>query len=219
MLSCQLRLSLHPFYLALLPVAVLLKGSTPEAPKTEAHLRQPDPEQFGSKRLEIERSGPTQLGDKQLEDLDGSYERRFADGLKEELLFRDDGFAYAADLRNAVRAAVALGNRWLFGRAWSMIREHFLRADTEDPRAKHMVLWRYKPGTTPDASGSKETGLLADALWEAHKRRESPEYRGMATQVPGAYLGHGYWEADRRFIVKNYIIATAPRRCLRAHGF
>ncbi|WP_233993542.1 hypothetical protein [Salinibacter altiplanensis] len=204
---------------ALLPVAILLEGSTSGAPETEAHLRQPGPERLGSerlgsKRLEAEWSDPEQSQNKQLEnkqlkdlqlkDLASSYERRLTDSLKEGLPFRDDGFAYAVDLGNTMRAAVALGNRRLFDRAWGMIREQFLQVDTDDPRAKHTVLWRYKPGVSPDASGSKETGLLADALWEAHKRWESPEHHEMATQVLGAYLEHGYWETDRRFIVKNY---------------
>jgi len=140
----------------------------------------------------------------ELEQLASSYEARLVDGLADGLPFRDDGFAYAVDLGNTMSAAVALGNRPLFDRAYGMIREHFLRADAEDPRARHTVLWRYKPDTSPDASGSKETGLLADALWEAYERWSNPEHRRMATKVLDAYLRHGYWETDRRFVVKNY---------------
>jgi len=144
------------------------------------------------------------LEDPQFEDLASSYERRLTNSLRKGLPFRDDGFAYAVDLGNTMRAAVAVGNRPLFDRAYGMIREYFLQTDTEDSRAEHTVLWRYKPGASPDASGSKETGLLADALWEAHERWGNPEYREMATRVLGAYLEHGYWETDRRFIIKNY---------------
>ncbi|MCS3756193.1 hypothetical protein [Salinibacter ruber] len=140
----------------------------------------------------------------ELEQLVSSYEARLADGLETGLPVRDDGFAYAVDLGNTMGAAVALGNRSLFDRAYGMIRAHFLRVDTGDPRARHTVLWRYKPGTAPDASGSRETGLLADALWEAYERWGNPEHRRMATKVLDAYLRHGYWETDRRFVVKNY---------------
>ncbi|WP_263784400.1 hypothetical protein [Salinibacter grassmerensis] len=133
-----------------------------------------------------------------------SYEARLAGDLEEGLPFRDDGYAYAVDLGNTMSAAVALGNRSLFDRAYGMVRAHFLRAGAKDPRARHTVLWRYKPGTTPDASGSKETGILADALWDAYERWGSDEYRRMAVKVLDAYLRHGYWEADRRFVIKNY---------------
>ncbi|MFO8098161.1 MAG: hypothetical protein R6T83_00905 [Salinibacter sp.] len=150
----------------------------------------------------------------ELETLTSSYEARLTSDLDDGLPVRDDGFAYAVDLGNTMRAAVALGNRPLFDRAYSMIQEHFLRADAEDPRAQHTVLWRYNPDTPPDASGAKETGLLADALWEAYERWKNPEHREMATTVLDAYLRHGYWEPNppspdqrangQRFIVKNY---------------
>lgn len=139
-----------------------------------------------------------------LRDLASSYEHRLTEGLEKGIPFRKDGFAYAIDLGNTMRAAVTLGNRPLFNRAYGMIREHFLRTNTKDPQARHTVLWRYKPNAAPDASGSKETGVLADALWEAYQRWGNPKHRRMAQEVLDAYLSHGYWETDQRFIVKNY---------------
>lgn len=166
-------------HISVLSAAVLLGGCTSSAPDTT-----PPPEK--------------------LEDLISSYESRLVNDLREGLPFRDDGFAYAVDLGNTMTTAVALDNRELFDRAYGLIREHFLRTDAEDPRARYTILWRYKPNTVPDASGSKETGVLADALWEAYERWGDREHREVATKVLDAYLEHGYWETERRFVVKNY---------------
>jgi hypothetical protein len=57
----------------------------------------------------------------QLKRLTRGYERRLADGLKKGLPFRDDGFAHAVDLGNAMRTTVALGNRQLFERACHVV--------------------------------------------------------------------------------------------------
>ena len=168
---------------ALLSAAVLLGGSTSSVPVDAA----------------VEKAHAERL-----KGLASRYEHRLAEGLRKGLPVRADGFAYAIDLGNVMSAAVALDNRPLFDRAYGMIREHFLRTDTKDAQARHTVVWRYEPRTAPDASGAKETGVLADALWEAYERWGHPPHREMAKTVLDAYLRHGYWETDRRFVVKNY---------------
>jgi len=95
-----------------------------------------------------------------------------------------------------------------------VVREHFLRANTEDPRAQHTVLWRYKPVALQarrysrrlrlEGDGPSYRCLLGGTPWEAHQRWDDPEYRKMATQVLSAHLEHRHWETDQRFIVKNY---------------
>lgn len=132
------------------------------------------------------------------------YEKRLEEGLAGGLPFRDDGYAYAVDLSNTMRAAAVTDNRALFEGAYRMMKAHFLRTDTNDPRAQYTVLRRHKPGTTPDASGSKETGNLADALWAAYRQWGDPRHRKMALKVLDGYLKHGYWETDQRFVAKNY---------------
>jgi len=131
-------------------------------------------------------------------------ERQVAQDLKKGLPVRADGYAYAIDLTNTMRAAVQMDNRTLFDRAYRLIEAHFLRTNTNDERARHTVLWRYAPEHPPDASGVKETGALADALWRAYEEWEDPRYREQARTVLDAYLRHGSWGPDNRFRVKNY---------------
>jgi hypothetical protein len=82
-----------------------------------------------------------------------------------------------------MRTAVALGNRQLFERAYHVVREQWSESTSFGPTRKTLAhstrscgatsLWRYKPGAALNASGLKETGLLADALWEAHPGRHT----------------------------------------------
>lgn len=140
----------------------------------------------------------------QLAGLSRAYEARLLEGLEDGVPVRDDGYAYAVDLSNVMRAAAVADNRPLFDRAYQLTREHFLRTDTEDPRARYTVLWRYRKGEEPGASGARETGNLANALWEAYRQWGEAEHKEAALQVLDAYLRHGYWESERRFLVKNY---------------
>jgi len=131
-------------------------------------------------------------------------EERLHSEYKAGLPFRNDGFAYAIDVANTMQAAAVRDDRPLFNRANRLMRSHFLRTKSDDARAQHTVLWRYHPDRSPDASGSKETGRLAEALWTAYQQWGTPTHRDRALAVLDAYLRHGVETDDGRFHVKNY---------------
>jgi len=141
------------------------------------------------------------------ETFDGLIERteqRLLDKIQTTRPARADGYVYAIDLAYIMRVGALLDNQRLFERAYTLVQDHLLQINVNDPRARYTVRWRYHPERPRDASGAKETGMVADALWTAFEQWGHPHHRSIAIKVLNAYLDHGYWETDRRFLVKNY---------------
>lgn len=124
--------------------------------------------------------------------------------LKEGLPYRLDGYSYAVDLGNILRAAAVARDEILFEIAFERFRQFFLVNPSDGWEKGQTVVWRTIDGTNRDATGSAETINAADAFWIAFERWGKEEYKILAHDLAQSYLHHGSWIEGNRFFVKNY---------------
>ena len=82
-----------------------------------------------------------------------------------------------------------------------ILKKHYIVRDSWIDSA---VLWRYKPGSEIDASGTAETIHCAYAIFMAYKRWKNEEYKQVSYSLAKAYVKHGFMLDSNRFLVKNY---------------
>ncbi len=123
--------------------------------------------------------------------------RRLSLGLPSRL----NGFSYAIDLAEIMQTGAEIGDSTMFNTAYEILKKHYI---IRDSWIDSSILWRYKPGVEPDASGTAETIHCAHAIFLAYKKWKKEEYKRASYSLAKAYLKHGYMIDSNRFIVKNY---------------
>ncbi len=121
--------------------------------------------------------------------------------LNSGLPFRKDGFCYAIDLAEIMQTGVEIGDSIMFNRAYEILKKYYI---IRDSWIDSSILWRYKPGVEPDASGTAETIHCAHSIYLAYKKWKKEEYKRVSYSLARAYLKHGYMINSDGFIVKNY---------------
>ncbi|MEN3039621.1 MAG: hypothetical protein ABDI07_10830 [Candidatus Kryptonium sp.] len=117
------------------------------------------------------------------------------------LPFRPDGFCYAIDLAEIMHTSVEINDSIIFGRVYEILKRNYI---IRDSWIDSSILWRYKPGSDIDASGTAETIHCAYAIFLAYKKWKVEEYRRVSYSLAKAYLKHGYMIDSNKFLVKNY---------------
>lgn len=118
-------------------------------------------------------------------------------------LRRGDGYTYAVDVTQLMLHAAHVGRLDLYLRLRDFAARHLLLDDPADPYTQGFVVWRWRPDTPPDASGTTEALRLAAALWQGARRLHRPADAALAVRVLHGYArhaatDHGVW------LVRNY---------------
>ncbi|MCS7229325.1 MAG: hypothetical protein RMJ81_08750 [Candidatus Kryptonium sp.] len=121
--------------------------------------------------------------------------------IEQGLPFRPDGFCYSIDLAEIMHMAVEIDDSIIFRRAYEIIKRNYI---IRDSWIDSSILWRYKPGSEIEASGTAETIHCAYAIFLAYKKWKVKEYKQVSYSLAKAYFKHGYMIDSNKFLVKNY---------------
>jgi len=116
---------------------------------------------------------------------------------------RADGFTYSVEVGQLMAHAA----RRRLEDLYAPLREHAVRNlildDPGEPFTRGFVLWRHRPDTPPDASGTTEALRVAEGLWLGSETFGRPEDRDLTAAVIRGYARHagvdqGMW------MIRNY---------------
>ncbi len=137
-------------------------------------------------------------------------------------LARPDGFVYTVDIAQLMLFAAREGDRELYETLAGFAMENVVLNRPDDPYTRGFVLWRYREGSEPDASGTTEALRLAEGLWEGWKAFDGEEDRQWALIVLRGYARHaavesGVWMirnyfnlGTRAFATNSFLVDYAP---------
>lgn len=119
------------------------------------------------------------------------------------LLERTDGWVYTVDVALLLIFAANEQDRELYENLRDFARAHLVLDFPEDPYTRGFVLWRYREGETPDASGTTEALRLAEGLWRGAKAFDRGGDRELSVVILGGYARHA---AEERgvWLIRNY---------------
>jgi hypothetical protein len=135
---------------------------------------------------------------------------------------RTDGWVYTVDVALLMIFAANEGDRELYEKLRELARSHLIIDSEDDPYTKGFVLWRFKRGETPDASGTTEALRLAEGLWRGAKafgRADDKElsvvilrgYARHAAEEQGVWLIRNYFNlGTRSFATNSFLVDYAP---------
>ncbi len=138
------------------------------------------------------------------------------------MLERTDGWVYTVDIALLMIFAANEGDRELYEKLRELARSHLVIDSPGDSYMKGFVLWRYKEGETPDASGTTEALRLAEGLWRGAKtfgRADDKElaivilhgYARHAAEEQGVWLIRNYFNlGTRSFATNSFLVDYAP---------
>lgn len=118
-------------------------------------------------------------------------------------LSRADGWVYAVDVALLMIFSAKEGDRELYDTLRKFAVAHLVLDDESDPYIRGFVLWRYREGSEPDASGTTEALRLAEGLWRGGAAFQRPEDRELAHVVLSGYARHQA-EEQGVWLVRNY---------------
>ncbi len=126
-----------------------------------------------------------------------------AQWVQKDALARADGWTYTVDVGELLIAAALARDADTYQHLRAFCLAHLIQNDPSRPDTRDMVLWRYQPGSPPDASGTTEALRVARGLWYGGARFHRPQDRDLAHQILRAYLRHqtveqGVW------LIRNY---------------
>ncbi|MFZ5478604.1 MAG: hypothetical protein ACOZNI_17670 [Myxococcota bacterium] len=121
-------------------------------------------------------------------------------------LARESGWVQTVEVGQLLTWAARAGEREVYDALKAAVLANALRDDADDPYTRGMVLWRWKPGEPPDASGTTEALRVAEGLWEGGDR-------DLARLVLDGYLRHvrvdqGTWMVANYFNLGTRAFAT-----------
>jgi hypothetical protein len=137
-------------------------------------------------------------------------------------LARADGWVYTIDLSLLMIFAAREGDRELYGTLESFASTHLVLDSEADPFTRGFVLWRYRDGSPPDASGTTEALRLAEGLWRGAEAFDREEDRARAIRILEGYARHeteeqGVWMirnyfnlGTRSFATNSFLVDYAP---------
>jgi hypothetical protein len=116
---------------------------------------------------------------------------------------RTDGWIYTVDVALLMIFAANERDRELYERLRGLARAHLVLDSPDDPYTKGFVLWRFREGVPPDASGTTEALRLAEGLWRGAKAFGRPDDGSLAVVVLQGYARHAA-EEQGVWLVRNY---------------
>lgn len=116
---------------------------------------------------------------------------------------RSDGYVYAVDLSQIILYAAFNQDRRLYTPLRDFAVRHLIVDNAADPYTRGFVLWRYREGTPPDASGTTEALRLAQGLWIGSQVFGDERDRDRATMILHGYARHAHTDAGV-WLVRNY---------------
>jgi hypothetical protein len=137
-------------------------------------------------------------------------------------LERADGWIYTIDLSLLMIFAALERDRELYLRLESFASNRLVLDSKDDPYTRGFVLWRYRAGTAPDASGTTEALRLAEGLWRGGAAFDRGEDRARARIILEGYARHetdeqGVWMirnyfnlGTRSFATNSFLVDYAP---------
>jgi len=137
-------------------------------------------------------------------------------------LERADGWIYTIDLSLLMIFAALEGDLELYRSLESFASTHLVLDSRDDPYTRGFVLWRYREGTPPDASGTTEALRLAEGLWRGGLAFDREEDCARAHTILEGYARHeaeeqGIWMirnyfnlGTRSFATNSFLVDYAP---------
>ncbi len=116
---------------------------------------------------------------------------------------REDGYVYTVDLSHILAYAAMKKDFRLYAPLRDFAVRNLIVNREEDPYTQGFVIWRYREGTAPDASGTTEALRLAESLWLGSQVFGNSRDRDRAVLVLQGYARHA--ELDRKvWLIRNY---------------
>lgn len=135
---------------------------------------------------------------------------------------REDGFTYSVEVGQLMAHAARRGLRDLYAALREHAVNHLILDDPADPFTRGFVIWRHRPETAPDASGTTEALRVAEGLWLGAGAFGRPEDRDLTATVIRGYARHagvdqGTWMirnyynlGTRAFATNSYLVDYDP---------
>ncbi len=123
--------------------------------------------------------------------------------LKEPWGRQGDGYTYAVDVGHLLVYAALRKDKELYNQMRNYSVQNLIVNDPEVPFTKGFVLWRYKEGEKPDASGTTEALRVAEGLWLGHKEWKNEDDRRIAIDIVKGYFRHEYVDQGI-WMIRNY---------------
>jgi hypothetical protein len=148
-----------------------------------------------------------------LQDLhNGIYEQAQA-LIAQEQGARPDGYIYTVDLSQFLAYAALNKDRRLYTPLRDFAVRHLILKNSSDPYTWGFVIWRYREGSSPDASGTTEALRLAESLWLGSQVFGDRTDREQAVLILKGYTRHahtdnGFWLIRNYFNLKTRTFAT-----------
>ncbi len=116
---------------------------------------------------------------------------------------RPDGYVYTVDLSQILIYAALNKDRRLYAPLRDFAVRNLIVDQKSDPYTRGFVLWRYRQGTPPDASGTTEALRLAESLWLGSQAFGDKNDRDRAVLVLQGYTRHA--QIDHQvWLIRNY---------------
>ncbi|TNE49852.1 MAG: hypothetical protein EP343_10510 [Deltaproteobacteria bacterium] len=114
-----------------------------------------------------------------------------------------DGYTYAVDVGHLLVYAALRKDKELYDKMRNFAVQNLVVDDPEVPYTKGFVLWRFKEGEKPDASGTTEALRVAEGLWLGHKVWQSEDDRRIAIDIVNGYFRHEFVDQGI-WMIRNY---------------
>jgi hypothetical protein len=138
------------------------------------------------------------------------------------MLHRTDGWIFTVDVALLMIFSAGEDDAEMYGSLREFAIDHLVLDDPSDPYTRGFVLWRFREGEKPDASGTTEALRLAEGLWRGGEAFGSAEDRDWARVILEGYARHaaeerGVWLVrnyfnlgTRSFATNSYLVDYAP---------
>jgi hypothetical protein len=137
-------------------------------------------------------------------------------------LARADGWIYAVDVSLLMIFAALEEDLELYSSLERFASSHLVLDSIDDPFTRGFVVWRFREGVPPDASGTTEALRLAEGFWRGSLAFDRPQDRESALAILEGYARHqteeqGIWMirnyfnlGTRSFATNSFLVDYAP---------
>jgi len=137
-------------------------------------------------------------------------------------LARTDGYVYAVDLGLLMIFAAREGDGEMYQALRDFAVAHLVIDRDDDDYTRGFVVWRYREGMEPDASGTTEALRISEGLWRGAKAFGDVADRELARLILRGYQRHqaeeqGIWLirnyfnlGTRAFATNSFLVDYAP---------
>lgn len=116
---------------------------------------------------------------------------------------RPDGYVYTMDLSQILVYAALNRDRRLYTPLRDFAVRRLIIDNRSDPYTRGFVLWRYREGSPPDASGTTEALRLAQSLWLGSQVFGDGADRERAVLILEGYARHAHTD-NGVWLIRNY---------------